>query len=192
VARTKEFDPDVVLGRALDLFWEHGYEATSTVDLVAHLGIARASLYGTFGSKRALYLRALARYIETTDPVVVHDLAGPGAALPAVRELVRRYASESGDGTGRGCMVVNAAVEFAGRDAEAARFVEASWATVETALTSALVRARGAGELAADRDPGELARFLLVLLQGMRVLGRMPDGRARLRAAADTAMALLD
>ncbi|MFE5588533.1 helix-turn-helix domain-containing protein, partial [Kitasatospora sp. NPDC056531] len=59
MARTKEFDPDAALQAALELFWRRGYEATSMADLVEGLGIARASIYATFGSKRELYLRAL-------------------------------------------------------------------------------------------------------------------------------------
>ncbi len=64
MARTKEFDPDVALRKVLDLFWRRGYEATSMADLVEHLGVARASIYATFGGKRELYLKALDRYGE--------------------------------------------------------------------------------------------------------------------------------
>ncbi|WP_067483032.1 TetR/AcrR family transcriptional regulator [Actinomadura hibisca] len=193
MARTKEFDPDAALQRALELFWERGYEATSMADLVARLGVARASVYATFGGKHELYLKALERYAQLMDPQIMATLAAPGPALPAVRELVGRYAEESaGDVDRRGCMVVNTAVELAARDPEAARLVEASWTTLETALTSALLRARAQGELAADKDPRALARFLLVLFQGMRVLGRAPADTARLRDAAEQALALLD
>ncbi|GAB3973654.1 TetR/AcrR family transcriptional regulator [Actinoallomurus acanthiterrae] len=193
MARTKEFDPDAVLQKAMELFWERGYEATSMADLVEHLGIARASIYATFGGKHDLYVKAYERYVQSRDPNVVEMLSQPGPALPAVRALVRAYAEESAtDPHRRGCMVVNTAVELGGRDPQAARRVEASWDVVETALTSALTRARAQGELPADRDPRALARFLLVLLQGMRVLGRAAPDPARLRDAAEQALAALE
>ncbi|MDL4775113.1 TetR/AcrR family transcriptional regulator [Actinomadura xylanilytica] len=192
MARTKEFDPDAVLQRALELFWERGYEATSMADLVAHLGIARASLYATYGGKHELYLKALGCYLGRTDPMIIDALSQPGPALPAVRSLIERFADQSaGDPRNLGCMVVNAAVELAARDPEAARLVESSWNTLETALTSALIRARAQGELAPDKDPRRLARFLLVLFQGIRVLGRTPGESARLRDATAEALALL-
>ncbi len=50
IARSKAFDPEEALERALDLFWRQGYEATSVAHLVGRLGISRASLYDTFGS----------------------------------------------------------------------------------------------------------------------------------------------
>jgi TetR/AcrR family transcriptional repressor of nem operon len=192
VARTKEFDPEAVLERAMELFWERGYEATSMADLVEHLGIARASIYATYGGKHELYLKAYERYVRSRDPNVVELLSQPGPVLPAVGALVHAYAEESiGDERRRGCMVVNSAVELAARDPRAARLVAASWDTLETALTSALIRARAQGELPEDRDPQALARFLLVLLQGIRVLGRTDPEPARLRDAADQALSIL-
>ncbi len=193
MARTKEFDPDAVLQKAMELFWERGYEATSMADLVAHLGIARASIYATYGGKHELYLKAHARYTESHDPRVVAALSQPGPVLPAVRALVNAYAEDSiGDERRRGCLVVNSAVELAGRDPRAARRVAASWDTLETALTSALVRAGAQGELPAGKDPRALARFLLVLLQGIRVLGRTDPDPGRLRDAAAQGLSVLD
>ncbi|MGI5208053.1 TetR/AcrR family transcriptional regulator [Spirillospora sp. CA-108201] len=191
MARTKEFDPDAALRRALELFWERGYEATSMADLVAHLGIARASVYATFGGKRELYLKALERYLRDTDPKIAEALSQPGPVLPAVRELIERYAEESARDRPRlGCLVVNTAVELAARDAEAARLVEASWNFLEASLTTALTRARAQGELPPEKDPRALARLLLVVFQGMRVLGRAPADDHRLRDAARQAAAL--
>jgi len=190
MARTKEFDPDAALERALELFWERGYEATSMADLVEHLGIARASIYGTFGGKHELYLKALERYLQLKDPAIVRALSQPGRVLPAVRALIERYAEESAAGD-HGCMVVNTAVELAARDPAASRAVETSWTTLEASLTSALTRAQAQGELTPDSDPLALARLLMTLFQGMRVMGRAGTDPARLRDAARQAQALL-
>jgi TetR/AcrR family transcriptional repressor of nem operon len=191
MARTKEFDPDAVLQRALELFWERGYDATSMADLVEHLGIARASIYGTYGGKHELYVKALECYLRTRHPDPVELLSQPGPVLPAVRALVEAYAQESMGDQRRGCMVVNAAVELGPQDTQVARLVESTWDQLETALTAALTRARAQGELAAGRDPRASARFLLVVLQGIRVLGRVHPNRDRLRDAAEQALAAL-
>lgn len=190
--RTKEFDPDAALQSALELFWRRGYEATSMADLVAHLGLARASIYATFGSKHDLYVKALARYGEQCDARLVDALSQPGPALPAVRGVVRRYAEEAVGETGaRGCFVVNTAIELAPHDAESACRVQASWDLLETLLTSALTRAGLQGELPAHSDPRALARLLLVLLQGIRVVGKAGGDPARVRGAAEQALSLL-
>jgi TetR/AcrR family transcriptional regulator, transcriptional repressor for nem operon len=193
VARTKEFDPDAALLAVLELFWERGYEATSIADLVERTGVARASIYATFGDKRELYLKALDRYGELTDPDLLTRLSQPGPVLPAIRALVERYAGEASGADGRrGCFVVNTAVELGPHDTQAARRVQGNWDFLETALTSALLRAQAQGELAADKDPRALARMLLVLMQGLRVMGKAATEPQRLRDAAAQALTLLD
>ncbi|MFF4415961.1 TetR/AcrR family transcriptional regulator [Streptosporangium sp. NPDC001559] len=191
MARTKEFDPETALEAALQLFWERGYEATSMSDLVERLGIGRASLYATFGGKHDLYLRALRRYANSRNPSPVELLSQPGAALPAVRGLVTLYTEDS-IGDRRGCMIANAAGELLPGDERVAGIVDANWTHLETALTSALIRARAQGELPGDRDPVALARFLLVFLQGLRLMAKGRSSPERLRDAAAQALKILD
>lgn len=194
MARTKEFDPEAALQSALELFWRRGYEATSMADLVEHLGIGRASIYATFGNKHELYLKAMDRYSEWRDPLLLAELSQPGPTLPAVRAVVRRFASEAASPEGRlnGCLITNTAAELAPHDPAAARRVEISWEHLETPLHSALVRARAQGELPEDRDPHALARMLLVLLQGVRIVGKASSDPARVRDAVEQALTLLD
>ncbi|BAU83026.1 tetR family transcriptional regulator [Streptomyces laurentii] len=194
MARTKEFDPDAALQSALELFWARGYEATTMADLVERLGIGRASVYATFGSKHELYLKALERYAENTDPRILDELSAPGPALPGVRALVRRFAAEAAADELRltGCLLTNSAAELAPRDPAVGRRVERSWEQLETLLHSALNRARTQGELPPGRDPRALARMLLVLLQGLRVVGKASSDPARVRDAAEQALTLLD
>jgi AcrR family transcriptional regulator len=115
VARTKEFDPDAALQAALELFWRRNYEATSMADLVEHLGVGRASIYATFGNKHELYLQALDRDQQARDPRLLRELSQPGPALPAVRTVVRRFATEAATDEQRlsGCFVTNTAAELA-------------------------------------------------------------------------------
>ena len=192
MARTKEFDPDAALSKALQLFWQRGYEATSMNDLVAHLGIGRASLYATFGNKHELYLQALDRYAERSDPRLLEELSQPGAALPGVRAVVRRFAAEStSDARVRGCFVTNTATELAARDPQACQRVEASWVHLETLLVSALMRAQAQREISDERDPRALAHLLVVVMQGMRVVGKASADPARVRDAAEQALSML-
>ncbi|MFD3532173.1 TetR/AcrR family transcriptional regulator [Streptomyces sp. NPDC058664] len=194
MARTKEFDPDAALQAALELFWARGYEATTMSDLVERLGIGRASLYATFGNKHELYLKAMDRYLETRDPRMVEELSAPGPALPAVRALVRRFAAQASTDEERlnGCFVTNSAAELGPHDTTVARRVEMSWELIETLLYAALTRARAGGELPADRDPRALARMLLVLMQGIRVVGKASTEPGRVLDAAEQALTLLD
>ncbi|WP_163509248.1 TetR/AcrR family transcriptional regulator [Fodinicola acaciae] len=190
--RTKEFDPDVALQAAIELFWRRGYEATSMQDLVDHLGIGRASIYATFGSKHDLYLLALDRYCTDIAGIYTHMLAQSGPALPGVRALVKAFADKAlTDPDRKGCFVTNAAVELAPADHDVARRVDEGLTGLESALLGSLMRAADQGELGADKDPYALARFLVTFLQGVRVIAKRPD-RRRLEAAVAQALSLLD
>ncbi len=188
MARTKEFDPDVALRAAMDLFWRRGYEATSMQDLVDHLGVGRGSIYATFGSKHELYLLALDRYAEETGERTLDRLSQPGPVLPAVRALLEGFLAEALTDR-KGCFVTNTAVECP-HDPPIARKVESNWDGLETLIAGALTRARGQGELAGDKDPRALARFLVIIAQGLKVMAKVPDER-RMRDAVDQALSLL-
>ena len=188
MARVKEFDPEVALRRAMELFWRQGYEATSIADLIAHLGIAKASLYATFGGKHDLYLAALDRYIRHPDPDPVEVLSGTGPVLPAIQTLLDIYAGPGPVDRPPGCMVVAAAMECPPDDQAVQSRLERSWGSSEVLLTSALLRARAQGEIRADAEPASLARFLLVLIQGIRVVGASSADGDRARDAARHAL----
>ncbi|WP_370971919.1 TetR/AcrR family transcriptional regulator [Amycolatopsis sp. cg9] len=192
MSRVKEFDVDEACDAALTLFRRQGYEATSVSDLVTHVGVAKASLYATFGSKHDFYVTALKRYAERADARVLAELSSPGSGVAAVRRLFDGYLAEIlGDETKMGCFVVNAAIELLPHDPEVARLVERSWDTLEVALTMALERAKAQGELTGGGEPAALARFLLTVLQGLRVLGKGADAARRLDAAVSQAMRLI-
>lgn len=107
---------------------------------------------------------------------------------------MRRFAAEAASPEERlnGCFITNTAAELGAHDSVAARRVESSWDRLETLLHAALVRAQAQGELPPERDPRALARMLLVLLQGVRVVGKASADPTRVRDAAEQALSLLD
>lgn len=187
--RPKEFDPDVALDRAMELFRRTGYDGTSTNDLARHLGIGKASLYATFGSKHDLYVQVLRRYSETQCPSAIEILCQPGPALAAVRAYVEGSVADRNGGPG--CLIVRAAVDNYPRDPDTASEVAANWNAIEVALTTTLTRARAEGEIPAEKDPRVLARFLLVFLQGVQVVARAEPDTKRLADAARAALGAL-
>src|SRR6201986_3667609 len=87
--RPRAYEPDIALGRALDLFRKNGFAATSLDDLSAATGMNRPSLYGAFGDKRELYIKSYERYRENAR-AAVRDVFR--AQLPLRKRLERIYA----------------------------------------------------------------------------------------------------
>lgn len=168
----KQFEPDEVLARAMQAFWAQGYAATSVGDLVARTGVNRASLYGTFGDKRALFLRALKRYDEEYRHQWFEDLAtehGPRGAIIAAFELAIQAASGPDY---RGCLLVNTALELGGRDPELEALVDDAFQATEQFFRRMLCASKNAGQLRSDLDVPTVAGGLLGLFLGVRVLCR--------------------
>ena len=85
MARHKEFDQDIALDKAMTLFWQKGYEATSIQDLVDHMGIGRRSLYDTFNSKHDLFIAALDRYRD----IAKESILTPGEPLISPKAVIQ-------------------------------------------------------------------------------------------------------
>lgn len=192
MSREKEFDVDEALGRAMELFWCRGYEATSLSDLLERLGIGKGSFYNTFGSKHELYLRALDRYRGMMGDLLVSELEEAGPVKPSIKGLLESISEHDlGDPERRGCMVVNAATELVPHDPEAERRVVSNFVRLEDALRSAISRGQSTGEIPAEKDPAALARFLMTLIQGLRVVGKATCDRTALEDTIDVALEAL-
>lgn len=191
MARPKEFDVDEALQSALEVFWRKGYEATSMQDLVAAMGIQKASLYGTFGDKHSLYLSALRRYQEQTLAELTEHLAEAASPLAAITGFVDEVVAHIARDGRRGCLCVNANIEMAPHDAAVAGQLRGHHDRMESLLTATLVRARTLGEIPRKADPRALATFLLGIVVAMNVLGKQRASRQQLQALRDHGLAAL-
>ena len=192
MADVKHFDPEAALDRAMALFWRQGYEATSVGDLVAELGVSRSSLYATFGDKPALFQAALERY-RRVEAGPRHDLlTGDGPVLDAIRALLEGIAAAPAvHPDRRGCLIVNAAMERVPADAATSAVVAAQLGSFEEALAGALRRGQDRGELDRGQDATALARFLVTVVQGMRVVGKAGADPAVLGDVVEVALAAI-
>jgi TetR/AcrR family transcriptional repressor of nem operon len=88
--------------------------------------------------------------------------------------------------------MVNAATERMAVDVSVATRVRDTVSAMEEALTAALRAAQDAGQVATDRSARDLARFLVLTVQGLRVMGVIEPDRRALRASVEVALRCLD
>lgn len=169
----KQFDVDVARDRAKDLFWSKGYEATSMDDLLAHMGINRGSFYATFGSKRELYAEVLHRYDAEQRRLAFQALTRGLPAKEAIAAVFREVCRQSRGKRGKyGCFLANAALEMATTDESIGRFVRDAFSEMEGFLKQRIREGQQSGDIDPGIDAADVARALLGLLLGMRVLAR--------------------
>lgn len=190
--RSKAFDPDVALQKAMQIFWERGYEATSVEDLVQGMGINRFSLYSTFGDKHQLFVAVLERYSATIVAALMRDLEHAAAGLADIRRfftcLVEFFASARG---WRGCLITNTAIELAPHDPQAAAKVQAYVVRLEEAFYRVLLQAQQTQQLASSHACRDLARFLAGSALGLGVLAKTSPSRQALEGYAAVVVSVL-
>jgi TetR/AcrR family transcriptional repressor of nem operon len=193
MARPRKFDEDAVVGAARDQFWDGGYAATSVDDLTAATGLGKGSLYGAFGDKHALFLRALDDYCVDATGRVLAQLQRPGvSAYDRLADHVRAVAGDIASDTGRrGCMMAKSAAELGANDADVGQLINASFAKWQSALADCIAEAQRDGTVSAATDPEALATMLLGMIRGFEALRMGGVEPARIVAAAEQALAFV-
>lgn len=187
MARQREFDRVDTLNKALEVFWQKGYAATSTSDLLDAMQIGRQSMYDTFGDKRSLYLEALQRYNEASVNELLRHLKGD-TPLAAIGNMLQAFASRPRRDNAKGCMGVNAIAEFGTADEEVNALRDASSKLLNHAVEVQLRAAAAGGEIAAGTDITQAAAFVAATLSGMKISAKAGASIATLRAIASFAV----
>lgn len=190
MARSKEFEINEVLDRAMHLFWTQGYEKTSMQDLVDYMGIHRRSIYDTFGDKHALYLKALERY-EAKQFSKIKSLTQNQKSIKLVlREMFGSTIREEGEPIG--CFMVNSGVELGALDPEVSSLVNESYNRTEEFLTTLIKTGQQTGEIKRDLNPVATAHFLMNTWLGLRTLVKTTSDQRKLTSIIDMSLSILD
>ena len=186
--RPRGFKYDEALDRAMHVFWRKGFEGASLNDLTAAMGLQPASLYKAFGNKRALFEKALARYLA--GPVAfVHDALNERTGFSVAECILRRTAEFLTEGRSRrGCMTIQAALAGGVEGEPVRRKLIALRVKEQEALRQRFERAKSEGDLRNDADAADLARFVTALFQGMTVQAINGASRNDLLRLAKTAL----
>ena len=184
MARPKEFDQEKALRKAIRVFCQQGFAATSTDELMRVMDVGRQSMYDTFGDKRALFLKALAMYVRASVHSINLELERPGSALSAVQKALAAFAERSDLSSADGCMGLNAISEFGRRDADVTRITRNAARIQRRTLMQVLTRAKEQGELSSRADLDSMADFFESTLAGIRMAAKAGKSRQALRNIA--------
>lgn len=192
MARPRGFDEQQVLEAASAAFWQKGYEATSTRDLVKSTGLTQPSLYNAFGDKRGLYLRALEHYIDHTVRERIKRLEQTLTPAQCITTFFHEIIERSiADPDKRGCMLVNSALEISSEDEGFRATVAVELEEIRAFFRRCLEAAQASGEIVSKVPADDVATHLLATLIGVRVLARASPQHAVLTSAVTPALSLL-
>ncbi|MGG4501266.1 TetR/AcrR family transcriptional regulator [Paenibacillus polymyxa] len=191
MARSKEFEENVVLEKAMKLFWEQGYEKTSMNDLVEHMGIHRRSIYDTFTDKHTLFLKVMDRFGERVSGRWSAGIKQSQTAKQAL-QFIFDFIINGEEDVPPGCMFVNSAVELAVRDEEIDAIATKAFAKSEELLAEIVTWGQQNGEFTQQYEAKELAEYLQNALAGLRVMVRTSVPKEKLQRIAELNLRILE
>ncbi|WP_366344933.1 TetR/AcrR family transcriptional regulator [Paenibacillus amylolyticus] len=191
MARSKEFEVNEVLDKAMKIFWEQGYEKTSMSDLVEHMGIHRRSIYDTFDDKHSLFLQAIDRYRGKVSATLLAEIKASKTAVKALHKIFDVMISEAEE-TPSGCLIVNSAVELGARDEEVDNRSLESFNETERMFEQIIQWGQREGEFSSDHDAKEIAEYLHNISVGIRAMARTSTDKEKLNRIINVSMKLLE
>jgi AcrR family transcriptional regulator len=191
--RPRTFDRTAALHRAMEVFWQQGYEGASMTDLTSAMGINSPSLYAAFGSKEQLFREAVAHYNDTDGAEMSALLRDGPTARDAIAAALRHNAVAFADpATPRGCMIVLTATTSSERNRTVHDYLVDWRARSEVEFRDRVERGIADGDVPADADAATIAAFYNAVNQGMAIQARDGVDSPRLMAVADAAIAAWD
>lgn len=185
MGRPREFDEDAALEAAMRVFWEKSYEGTTMADLTEAMGINRSSIYAAFGDKESVFHRVVERYRQGRMTYIRQALA-----QPSLREVVAGLIYGTAEflsipGNPRGCLLIQGALAC-GTGAEPVKQAMIDWRKDgEGALKKRLQQAQSEGELQAEIQPADFARYISSVMAGLGVQAANGATRTELRRVAE-------
>lgn len=193
MARPAQFERDDVLEKAMQAFWDQGYNATSMASLVDITSLKPGSIYAAFDSKEGLFLAALDFYAQQSLAKIKRTLTEADTPLQGIRSFFLNMGRENTGGhSGRSCLLVNTVLEISRQNELVQNRVNRHLADIEVLFLHALKTAQANGELSSDKDPKALAVFLMTSIWGLRVLGGTKSAPARTKSVIKQLLSLLD
>jgi len=169
----KTFDVEDAVSRAIAVFWDKGYVATSMADLTRAMGINKGSLYNAFGSKKKLFIRALQQYDRDRSQRTLDDMFAKQTPLDAINGLFDHVITHNcSNPANKGCLLVNTALELPHHDADIREMVTRSLDNLKDFFEHSIMRGQANGSIPAHINPQTTAHVLRALIVGLQVLSR--------------------
>lgn len=188
----KNFNPDIALDKALSVFWDRGYQASSMKHLLKAMGIQKGSFYSTFSDKKTIFEMVLKKY----EVDLSHKLKSLEEKYNSKECLIKLFETiiEEAQSCSKynGCFLVNTSIELSPHDKEIAKLVDSGFLQLESFIYRMIKEAQDNSEIINNSSPRELARLLVGIIGGMRVFSRNKDNLIILKTLMSHVKAIIN
>jgi TetR/AcrR family transcriptional repressor of nem operon len=190
MGRPRTYSRDAVVEKAMGVFWQNGYVATSVSDIVRETGLNTASMYKEFGDKDGLFLETLGYYRgHVIGPR--YRILRDNPNMAGVETFLKNVMTGAAKTEYKGCLMMNHLAQKHAISPDAAEQVGAFCAEIESLIETALRNAQSDGDIGADKDPKQLASFIVFCVHGAVLYGRHDSKKEEISRFYDMIMGVL-
>lgn len=173
MTRTRAFDRQKVLEKAMLVFWRKGVDGASIADLLKEMKISRSSMYETFGSKDNLLLEAIQCYTDAreTEREVLND--SKNVRLSIMRYFQNHIDRVFDEHAPDGCLITSTTAAIDHQSALIRDAVEASFKAIEMSLMRLLEKGKESGQIDAQVDSKKWSFLLLNLHHSINITSKI-------------------
>jgi TetR/AcrR family transcriptional repressor of nem operon len=190
--KERSFTEDAVLQKAMELFWNKGYNGTSMDELTKATGLSRSSMYNSFGDKHALFMKSIRFYQAQQQKALMESVEKGGSAIRKIQLAFRHLLEDIlEDKLRKGCLMVNTTTELSNLDKEISTLVLENLQGMENVLYEWVKAGQQQGEISQSFSAQALARHLYNSYNGMRIVGQTKPDRKSLEDIIKVALSVL-
>ena len=160
MARNIEFDEQLAVSKAMDVFWRKGYNGTTMRDLTEAMGINSSSLYNTIGDKHELFIRSIKHYTESRMKAAIKQLEPIKSPIKAIEKFIQSsvYVITNEPNS---CLAIKTTFEVATTDDQVQKIIKADNDFTYNLLTTLVERAIEKGEIKVSQDAAMLTDYII-------------------------------
>jgi TetR/AcrR family transcriptional regulator, transcriptional repressor for nem operon len=189
--RPKIFDEAQAVQNATNLFWEKGFDATSTDELMREMGLQRGSFYHSFGSKKDLFINAFMRYETMSFAELQRQLKASKKPMNVIKSIFYTLAKCSLEEHNKGCFAGNTITALSNIDAELTEIANNHLKKMENIFFEQIKSSQASGELTTKTDARLLSMSLINLWNGLNITRKVYTSKKDLKALVDFQLAVL-
>lgn len=193
MARAREFDADIALDRAIEMFWARGYAHTSMRELVKYTGVAHAGLYSAFGGKDELFQACLEKYEQGIFAYLFVGMESERASIKDIKKLFAFITTAKEDKYFKhGCFIANTALEFGSNPGPIQNILNRTFIRQVKAFENALSNALKRQQIEPNTDVADSASSFALLFYGCSSLTRMKAPQEIIQRGVSSAFSAID
>lgn len=168
MVNTAKFDRDDVIKRALIIFWEKGYHATSTRDIQKAVNMRPGSIYAAFNSKEGLFKEVIARYVKVLLSNIDEISQQHSSYIDQLQAFAQRVVLDDRNMTPSDICLLTKVFSELTENPLLLQEAQQQGQKLQLRYRDILEKAKDNGELKPNQDPLMLARFIQVQLNGLK------------------------